>query len=285
MTRSLLSVSLLGALVSFGTGCPEDKPAPPPPAPVVAPPPAAPPVAPAVAPTAPPTTAPTGAPAGAPTAVPAAGGTGSVKGQVGFSGKAPELARISRKADAFCGKTPDMADESIVVNKNNTLKNVLVRVKGVTGTFAAPAAAATITQDNCAYLPRVQGVVAGQSVAIKNGDQTLHNVHTYKGSATLFNQAQLAGSAAIEKKFSDAGAVIKFKCDVHPWMIGFVAVNDSPFFAVTGDDGAFEIKDVPAGKYTVETWHEKFGMKSAEVTVGGAAAEAKFAYDGSEKAQ
>jgi plastocyanin len=280
-TRSALILSFFGALIVPLAGCPEDKPAAPPPAPA-APPPAS--AAPAAAPAAAPG-APAAAP-GAPAAAPAAGGaTGSIKGAVAFTGTAPAPTPLKREADAFCGKTK-MNDEQVLVNGNKTLKNVLVRLSNVAGTFPAPAAAAEIKQDNCMYRPRVQAIVAGQAISIKNGDQTLHNVHTYKGAATLFNQAQLAGSPAIEKKFSDSGAVIKFKCDVHPWMTGYVAVNQNPFFAVTGEDGSFELKDVPAGKYTVEAWHEKFGMKSAEVTVAaGAPAEAKFSFDGTETAK
>ena len=108
---------------------------------------------------------------------------------------------------------------------------------------------------------------AGQTVEIRNSDQTLHNVHTYKGTATLFNLAHIQGTGPQKKKFPTVGDVVKFKCDVHPWMTGWVLVTDNPYFAVTGDDGSFTIKDVPAGKYTVEVWHEKLGTQTKEVTV------------------
>jgi hypothetical protein len=104
----------------------------------------------------------------------------------------------------------------------------------------------------------------------------LHNVHTYKGPATLFNMAQPQGMPPMKKKFATVGDVVKFKCDVHPWMTGYVVVTDNPHFAVTGDDGSFEIKDVPAGKYTVEIWHEKYGSQTKELTVAdGKAADLK----------
>src|SRR5205814_6489128 len=60
---------------------------------------------------------------------------------------------------------------------------------------------------------------------------------------------------------------LKFKCDVHQWMTGFVWVQNTPYFAVTKDDGSFDIKGVPAGKYEIEAWHERFGTKKGEVTV------------------
>jgi hypothetical protein len=266
-------LSFAGA-VTLLTGCPEDKPATPPtPVAPATPPPATPPPA-----TPPAGTPPAANPAGTPPA--AAGATGSLKGSVAFAGKAPALPPINRAADAFCGgKAKTMPDDTVMVNKNNTLKNVLVRVTNVAGTFPAPTTNAEIKQDNCTYTPRVQGMVSGQTISIKNGDATLHNVHTFKGTTSWFNQAQLAGSAAIDKKMPDGAVVVKFKCDVHPWMTGYVAVNPNPFFAVTGDDGSFEIKDVPAGKYTVEAWHEKYGVKTADVTIAaGAPAEAKFEF-------
>jgi hypothetical protein len=69
------------------------------------------------------------------------------------------------------------------------------------------------------------------------------------------------------KKFDEPGAIIKFKCDVHPWMTGYVGVSNHPFFAVTTSGGTFSIGKVPPGKYTLEAWHERFGTKTTEVTV------------------
>jgi hypothetical protein len=127
----------------------------------------------------------------------------------------------------------------------------------------------------------MQGIVAGQTLEVRNADGTTHNVHTYKGSTTLFNQAQISGSPAIDKTFKDDMAMLKFKCDIHPWMAGYVSVTNHPYFAVTGDDGSFEIKNVPAGSYTVEAWQEDLGSKTMDVVVAAdKPAEAKFDFNG-----
>jgi len=81
-----------------------------------------------------------------------------------------------------------------------------------------------------------------------------------------------------EVSFSDAEPMFKIKCDVHPWMSTYVAVMSHPFFAVTGTDGKFSIKNVPAGTYEVEVWHEKLKTKTMSVTVGDGDAKADFAF-------
>ena len=57
------------------------------------------------------------------------------------------------------------------------------------------------------------------------------------------------------------------KCDVHPWMGGYIGILNHPFFNVTDIDGKFEIRDLPAGTYDVEAWHEKLGTQKQTVTV------------------
>ena len=187
------------------------------------------------------------------------------------------MAPLKREADPFCGKTK-MTDQEVLVNANGTLKNVYVRISQGAQPAAAPATPAIVDQSNCMYIPRVVAVMKGQKVLVRNSDPVLHNVHTYVGTATGFNQAMFKGMKDIEKTFDQVG-VTKFKCDVHPWMTGWVGVSDNPYFAVTGDDGSFTLANVPAGAYTVEAWHEKYGSKTVQVTVAaGQPAAAAFAY-------
>jgi plastocyanin len=226
--------------------------------------------------------APAPAAPGAPApAAPAAGptGTGVISGSVKLTGTPPVMELTKRQADPFCAKTP-MKDEEVVVGAGGALKNVIVRIsQGISGHYDPPAAAAMLDQSACMYRPRVQGVMTGQALEIKNSDQTLHNIHGFKGPSTLFNQAEIPGMAPITRKLTETDQVLKFKCDVHPWMTGYVLVSSHPFFAVTGDDGSFKIGNVPPGKYTLEAWHERFGTKTTEVTVADKPVEAAFQYE------
>jgi plastocyanin len=202
---------------------------------------------------------------------------GTIAGQVTYSGPAPKAEKIERKSDPFCAKT-EAFDEAILLGKDGkSLQNVVVRLKN--GPAApVPAQPVTVDQNGCLYRPRVQGAVAGQKIEIRNDDPTLHNVHGYQGPKTMFNQAQPPKAPTIAKALPADGDVVKLKCDVHSWMVSYVVVSKGPF-STSGADGAFEIKDVPPGKYTVEAWHEKLGTQASEVTVeDGKTAQLAFAF-------
>ena len=111
--------------------------------------------------------------------------------------------------------------------------------------------------------------MVGQPVAIRNSDKTMHNVHAYIGKETWFNRSQPKGAPEIvERDTGEAGEVFELKCNVHAWMHSYIPIADHPYFDVSGTDGGFSIKNVPAGSYTLEAWHPKFGLKSTKVTVG-----------------
>lgn len=221
------------------------------------------PAAPASGTTAAPASGAAAAPSGA--AAAPSGDTGDVKGHVKVVGKIPPMEDLKRNSDAFCAKK-QMKDETVVADAKGDLANVIVHINGLPPT-PPPKEKATLSQDDCMYRPRVQGIVAGQTLDIRNGDPVLHNVHTYKGASTLFNVAQVPGTPNIEKTFTDNGALLKFKCDVHQWMTGYVWVQNNHYFAVTDKDGNFEIKDVPVGTWDIEAWQERFGTKTGKVTV------------------
>jgi plastocyanin len=170
---------------------------------------------------------------------------------------------LKRSADPFCAKTRG-TDETLLVGRDRGLRNVVVRLVGAPRT-APPATPARLVQDGCRYQPHVTGVVVGQTLAIATADPTLHNVHAYRDHATLFNFAQIPNTPDLQRRFDQPG-LVELRCDVHPLMGGFVAVHENPWFAVTGDDGSFELRDVPAGTFTLEAWHERLGTKRITVT-------------------
>lgn len=202
----------------------------------------------------------------------------NVTGKVNFGGAAPKPTSIKMNADPVCAKESagkTVLKEDVVVNANKTLANVFVYVKeGVKGNVPpAPQEAVTFDQKGCVYHPHVIGVRVGQPLKILNSDPTLHNVNALAKANAKFNAGMPTKGQVIEKKFTKPETMVKVKCDVHGWMSAYIGVVDHPYFAVTDNTGAFTLKDLPAGEYTVEAWHEKLGTKTAKVTVTDAGAQ------------
>lgn len=193
-----------------------------------------------------------------------------VKGKVAFEGTPPVMEKIKAESDPTCAlQHPDgMASEEVVVNSNGTLKHTFVYVKeGVTTKSAAPKEPVVFDQKGCHYTPHVFGILVGQPLQILNSDNTLHNVHALSKNSKEFNLGMPIQGMKLTKKFDAPEVMVKIKCEVHPWMAAYAGVLDHPYFAVTGDDGSFEIKDLPPGEYVVEAWHEKYGTQTQNVSV------------------
>ena len=209
--------------------------------------------------------------AAAPAAAPAAGGA-TVTGKVNFEGTAPAMATIKMDADAYCKaehKEP-VYEQEVVVNPNKTLQWVLVYVKeGVTGNYPPPTEAVTLDQHGCQYRQHIFGIQTGQPLKILNSDGTLHNIHALPKKNAEFNIGQPFKGMETIKKFDTTEVPLRFKCDVHKWMGAYTGVFNHPFFAVTDDQGAFQIKNLPPGNYVIEAWHEKYGAQTQNVTVSG----------------
>lgn len=216
------------------------------------------------------------------TAQPAAAGAGSIHGTVAFEGTAPVQEKVKMDADPACQQQHATAvtTEDVVVNADGTLKNVFVYVKeGATGPFAAPATPVVLNQIGCWYTPHVFGIQTGQPLEIVNSDGTLHNVNAKPTANQPFNLAQPVKGMKATKTFAKREVMVKFKCNVHPWMSAYAGVVEHSFFGVSGTDGSFAITGLPAGTYVLEAWHEKYGTQAQTVTVSdGETTRVEFAF-------
>ncbi len=199
---------------------------------------------------------------------------GRITGKISFSGEPPAPIKIRMSADPRCLQaSPDGAERRQIDGKNGGLANVVVSIKTpVKGTVAPNTTPVILDQSGCMYAPPVIAIQVGQSLKMRNSDDTLHNIHSRSVVNPMFNVGQPRKGMESEKKFEKAETIFPVSCDVHPWMRTYIEVFEHPFFTVTKDDGTFEIPNVPPGEYEVEATHPTLKTLTGKVVVKAGAA-------------
>jgi plastocyanin len=175
------------------------------------------------------------------------------------------------QADPSCARQhagPVLTPE-VVADSKGGLQDAVVFVADGLGdrTFDPPTEPVVITQKGCLYQPHVLAVRANQPLEVVNNDPTAHNIHPIPANNREWNKAELPG-AKMEEAFAREEIAIPVKCNIHPWMRGYIAVFKHPYFVVTKQDGSFDLRGLPPGTYTIKAWHEKLGTSSQTITIG-----------------
>jgi plastocyanin len=218
--------------------------------------------------------------------VEAQGGTGVISGHVRLTGPAPANPVIRMGGDPRCGRAAGgrrMTQDIVLKGADGGLANVFVNLQGSFKAAPSPQPV-TIDQKGCVFMPRVVGAQVGQTLQVTNSDPTGHNVHSVSGRGNTFNVSQPKQGMVNRFQLKSDEVVMRIRCDIHSWMISYVGVLPHPYFSVSGTDGAFTIQRVPAGRHTIQTWHEAYGRLTKTVDVkAGQTVTVDFAYTGKEK--
>src|SRR6202167_512721 len=173
-------------------------------------------------------------------------------------------------ASASQHSTPALSEE-VVTGDKGALANVIVYVSSGAQnySFPTPSDPVEIDQKGCQYHPHILGLQAGQTLSVVNDDPTTHNIHPVPKDNREWNESQPPGSAPISQSFARPEVPIPVKCNVHPWMKAYIGVFANPYYQVTGKDGAFDLKNLPPGTYTIVAWQELYGASAPQtVTLG-----------------
>lgn len=206
----------------------------------------------------------------------------TLRGHIAFEGTPPAAEAIDMAEEPACAEAygEEGPRTQQVVVSDGRLANVFVYVKeGLTQEFPAPSDPVTLDQENCRYVPHVLGLQVGQPLNITNSDDLLHNINAKPARNRGFNISQPRAGMETEREFQVPEVMIPVECDVHGWMNAYVGVLPHPYFAVSAEDGTFEIANLPPGDYVVEVWHERYGTQTQNVSLGESeTGEATFTY-------
>jgi plastocyanin len=186
---------------------------------------------------------------------------GTIQGHVKFSGTAPKLEAIKvQKNMDFCGNS--VPAEGLQVGKDGGVKFAIGYLDKVTKGKAIDRATQTLfAEAKCMFKPHVIAVVKGTDIAINNEDTILHNINISVDGIQRFNKGQPKQNQLLVAKLRQTG-VADVTCDSHTHMKSWMLILDHPYFAISDETGTFNIKDVPAGKYTLKVWHESWKVTS-----------------------
>ncbi|MCB9675625.1 MAG: urate hydroxylase PuuD [Alphaproteobacteria bacterium] len=193
-----------------------------------------------------------------------------VRGVVRFEGEAPPPKELKLYGDCLKLATGPVYDDSVLV-ADGKLQNAFVWIDTGWEGFqipAAPSAEVEVDQRGCVYAPRIHGARVGQPVTFVNSDSMFHNVRTVAKDNDTFNLNMPAKDQRITRTFLRPERMVAARCDVHPWMLSHIGLVEHDWWAISGEDGSFSFDGVPPGTYTVKAWHEVFGERTAEITVG-----------------
>lgn len=209
----------------------------------------------------------------------------SVTGTIKLDGTPPHQRPIDMSKEPSCAaihKDNPAATENVVVGSSGGLANVVVYVsEGWNGGEIAAAAQPAFDQKGCQYHPHVMAVDVNQHFKVTNSDQTSHNIHPMPklgGANHEWNKSQPPGAPPIDAVWNGEEMAIHVKCNIHPWMSGYMAVVKGPY-GVSDDSGSFKIENLPPGNYTLTAWQEIYGTQTQKVTVAaGKPATANFTF-------
>ena len=196
---------------------------------------------------------------------PAATGWGTLKGKITLSAmSAPPGELTCNKDEGTCCREK-LIDKSLLVGSGNGVANVFVYLRGKGKTpvrvhedySKKEGTDVVLNNEKCMFHPHCAAVWTKQKLQLKNSDSVGHNTK-YDSNFNGFNDIMNAG-ALLEKTFKvGENKPVGLSCNIHPWMKGQLLVRDNPYFALTNENGEFEIPNMPAGEeIEITFWHER----------------------------
>ena len=188
---------------------------------------------------------------------------GTIEGKLLWAGKPVKPEKLSVTQDrSACGNMKEMYPIQV---EQGGVAGAVVWLDDATHGKAFAFSKPIMDQKKCMFVPDVVLMQPGQ-VEMLNSDPVTHNVHVYAHFNRTSNHMMAPGSSPVELTLMRPETVM-VRCDIHPWMQGYIVVAKNPYYALSQSGGAFTLTDVPAGTYHLKVWQQKLGTKEQQITV------------------
>jgi hypothetical protein len=204
---------------------------------------------------------------------------GTVTGTVQLYGEPPPPAsfNLSRYPDrVYCGALSDGSGfrmlRTVTIGRNQGLKDVVVTIENVEKGKPFGLTETNLEANVCQFIPFVSVMRENHPLIVKNLDPVSHDLQFYERDREhvfiMFHRPALTRTGTSDIiRFTGHRRDVSMQCGFHPYMQGHGLAVDNPYYAITGMEGTFEIKDLPAGNYRIKAWHPTLGEKVKNVTV------------------
>lgn len=191
------------------------------------------------------------------------GSGGTITGKLLWVGKPEKAHRVAVTQDrAACGAAKETYDVRV---EQGGVAGAVVWLDNATHGKAFAFPKPVLDQKGCMFVPSVVVMKPGQ-LEVENSDSVTHNIHIIARYNRSSNRMMAPGAAPVEVTLMRP-ETIQVRCDIHPWMQGYIVVAKNPYYTLSGSGGSFTLTDVPPGTYTLDAWQSKIGTKSQSVTV------------------
>lgn len=161
----------------------------------------------------------------------------------------------------------EQISQALLLSADGGVKNAVISIKEDFKDALFPKKEErVIDQKNYHFEPHILLVEPSMSFDVTNLDPVAHDVRIFKEDEMLTRFEIEESGNPVKRKLDEPG-IYTLRCGLHKWMHGFIVIQRHPFYAVSAHDGAFTLKNVPAGKYTLQIWHETLGEVEVPIEV------------------
>lgn len=187
---------------------------------------------------------------------------GTIRGKVTL----PTQVQVAPRAQTSRYRSVAPAEGAKSVKEKPDVANVVIYLQGAgLEKIETTGRTAVLDQREATFVPHVLPIVRGTQVRIVNRDKTYHNVFSLS-KAKKFNIGRRPTGEEVPVDFDKSGEVQVF-CDIHSNMSAIILVLDNPLFVQPNDEGVFELRNVPAGEFTIHAWHERLVSPPQPLTI------------------
>ncbi len=203
-----------------------------------------------------------------------------IQGTISMAPPYPAVKKIPVNEKYRDACSSEQESQSLIVSHEGLVKNAVVFLEGDFKDEASVAVTdvPVIDQKRCNFTPHILIVGQGQPFRISNSDPIAHDVRSFERAKMLFRFEMDSLEQPVEKKFEQPGIYL-LRCGLHPWMHAFIVSAPHRYYAISDEQGKFELPNIPKGKYTLKIWHETLGEVKVPVDVSNSISDFSYTFE------